>query len=152
VRRANPRSALEFGRDGAFETPGAVSNRRRILRRGLPYGDSSERRDEGEHGVIFMALNASIRRQFEFVQQQWINYGNDFQLANDKDPLLGNHGVGADGKGNGTMVVQVAKNDPKPPFICSHSPRFVETRGGEYFFMPSLTALRMIGAGSIDPT
>jgi Dyp-type peroxidase family len=152
VRRANPRSALEFGQDGAFETPGAVSNRRRILRRGLPYGDSSERRDEGEHGVIFMALNASIRRQFEFVQQQWINYGNDFQLANDKDPLLGNHGVGADGKGNGTMVVQVAKNDPKPPFICSHIPRFVETRGGEYFFMPSLTALRMIGAGSIDPT
>ena len=152
VRRANPRSALEFGQDGAFETPGAVSNRRRILRRGLPYGDSTERRDDGEHGVIFMALSASIRRQFEFVQQQWINYGNDFQLANDKDPLLGNHGVDKDGKPTGSMVVQVAKNDPKPPFICSHIPRFVETRGGEYFFMPSLTALRMIGAGSIDPT
>ena len=30
-----------------------------------------------EHGIIFMALNASLFRQFEFVQQQWIEYGND---------------------------------------------------------------------------
>jgi Dyp-type peroxidase family len=152
VRRANPRSALEFGQNGAFETPGAVSNRRRILRRGLPYGDSSERRDEGEHGVVFMALNASIRRQFEFVQQQWINYGNDFKLANEKDPLLGNHGLDKDGKPDGSMVIQSAASDPKPPFVCFQMPRFVEVHGGEYFFMPSLTALRMIGAGSIDPT
>jgi len=28
----------------------------------------------------------------------------------------------------------------------------VETRGGEYFFAPSLTALRQIAEGSIDPT
>ena len=60
--------------------------------------------------------------------------------------------VDKEGKPTGSMVVQVAKNDPKPPFICCHIPRFVETRGGEYFFMPSMTALRMIGAGSIDPT
>ena len=28
----------------------------------------------------------------------------------------------------------------------------VETRGGEYFFIPSLTALRMIAVGIVDPT
>ena len=28
----------------------------------------------------------------------------------------------------------------------------VETRGGEYFFLPSITALRMIGDGIVDPT
>jgi hypothetical protein len=50
------------------------------------------------------------------------------------------------------MVVQTAAKDPDPPFFCSKIPRFVETRGGEYFFVPSLTALRMIGEGSIDPT
>jgi Dyp-type peroxidase family len=152
IRRANPRASLQFDQKGAFETPGAVSNRRRILRRGLPYGDSTERRDEGDHGVIFMVLNASIRRQFEFVQQQWMNYGNDFRLANDKDPIVGNHGVTTDGKPNGSMTAQSGPNDASPPFFCSQLPRFVTTRGGEYFFMPSLTALRMIGAGSIDPT
>jgi len=153
IRRANPRGALEFGQTGAFETPGALSNRRRLIRRGLPYGEStSDRRDEGDHGIIFMAINASIRRQFEFVQQQWMNYGNDFKLANDRDPLVGNHGVDARGHGDGCMALQTAAKDPDPPFFCSKIPRFVETRGGEYFFVPSLTSLRMIGEGSIDPT
>jgi Dyp-type peroxidase family len=153
TRRANPRSALEFGKPLAFETPGGLSNRRRLIRRGLPYGDSSKvRDDEGEHGIIFMALNASLRRQFEFVQQQWMNYGNDFRLANDKDPLVGNHGRDERGHGTGQMVIQTAQKDTNPPFFCSKLPRFVETRGGEYFFIPSLTALRAIAEGSIDPT
>ena len=30
--------------------------------------------------------------------------------------------------------------------------RFVSTCGGDYFFAPSMTALRMIGMGLIDPT
>lgn len=153
TRRANPRSALEFGKPLAFETPGGLSNRRRLIRRGLPYGDTSKQRaDNGEQGIIFMAINASLRRQFEFVQQQWMNYGNDFRLANDKDPLTGNHGRDERGHGTGQMVVQTAKADPNPPFFCSKLPRFVETRGGEYFFVPSLTALRMIAEGSLDPT
>jgi Dyp-type peroxidase family len=153
TRRANPRTALEFGKLLAFETPGALSNRRRLIRRGLPYGESQAKRDDkGDHGIIFMALNASIRRQFEFVQQQWMNYGNDFRLANDKDPLVGNQGVDDRGHGTGQMVIQTSESDPRPPFFCSKIPRFVETRGGEYFFIPSLTALRMIAEGSIDPT
>jgi len=152
TRRVHPRAALEFAKDGAFETPDALSNRRRILRRGLPYGDSQKvREDDGNHGIIFMALNASIRRQFEFVQQQWIEYGNDFKLANDKDPLLGNHGT--DGNiGGGRMIIPTAPDDPKPPFFCGGIPQFVETRGGDYYFVPSLTALRMIAEGKVDPT
>ncbi len=154
VRRINPRGALEDGID-AFNTPGALVNRRRILRRGLPYGEVEDSsRDDGDHGIIFMVINASISRQFEFVQQQWINYGNDFKLANDKDPLLGNHGVDADGEPTGRMILE---GDPRgkgdePPFFCSGIPRFVETRGGDYFFVPSLTALHMLADGVVDPT
>jgi Dyp-type peroxidase family len=147
IRRANPRTALEFGQHLAFETPGGLANRRRIIRRGLPYGDSSARDDAGEHGIIFMALNASLRRQFEFVQQQWMNYGNDFRLANERDALTGNHPPEG-----GSVVIQADPSDPHPPFFCNKLPRFVETRGGDYFFIPSITALRMIGEGSIDPT
>ena len=158
TRRVNPRGSLEFGKE-AFDTPGALVNRRRILRRGLPYGKkvTDPSQDDGNHGVIFMCLCASIARQFEFIQQQWINYGNDFKLANDKDPLLGNHGQTPDRKGTGRMVIEGEKADTggkngRPPFFCSNLTRFVETRGGDYFFVPSLTALRMIGEGIIDPT
>jgi hypothetical protein len=34
-----------------------------------------------------------------FVQQQWIQYGNDARLGNDKDALMGNRG------GHGRFVV-----------------------------------------------
>ena len=39
LRRINPRGSLEFGVKDAYDTPGALVNRRRILRRGLPYGE-----------------------------------------------------------------------------------------------------------------
>jgi len=35
TRRTNPRSSLEFGEQGAFARPDALTNRRRILRRGI---------------------------------------------------------------------------------------------------------------------
>lgn len=152
ARRANPRGALEFGVKDAFDTPGALTDRRRLLRRGLPYGNSvTDSSDEGDHGIIFMTIGASIERQFEFVQQQWINYGNDFKIANEKDPLIGNHE--ADGeKGRGNMTFPTEPGSGKAPHFCTGIPQFVETRGGGYFFLPSLTALRLIGAGIIDPT
>lgn len=153
VRRTNPRGALEFGQKKAFETPGALTDRRRLLRRGLPYGRSDENSaDDGNHGIIFMAVGASIERQFEFVQQQWVNYGNDFKLANEKDPLIGNRETDDDGRGNGHMIFPAEPDSGKAPYFCSGIPQFVEMRGGAYFFLPSLTALRMIGEGIIDPT
>ena len=165
IRRLNPRASLElkagkapgeFVRNtgsiaklNAFNTPGALANRRRVLRRGLPYGDSTDRtNDNGDHGVIMMMLNADIGRQFEFVQQQWVNYGNDFREANDKDVILGNRSDDIP-----SSVIHPA--DPEgdaPPRFVNNIPRLVETRGGDYFFVPSLTALRLIARGLIDPT
>jgi len=141
IRRVHPRDAFGFN--------GRLINRRRITRRGLPYGrfasEGEPVYDSDERGVIFMALNASISRQFEFVQQQWIQYGNDARLGNDKDMLLGNHG------GHGRFMVQGDTSRTNPPFICSDLPDFVELRGGEYFFLPSITALGMIALGLVDP-
>ena len=163
IRRCNPRSSLEMIHEpgdlpgslkrsvGAFDTPGALTNRRRLLRRGLTYGRVLDRsRDDGNHGIVIMIINADIDRQFEFVQQQWMNYGNDFKAGNDKDILLGNHGV--DEKMPGKAVIPTDPAGDGAPFFLANIPRFVETRGGEYFFVPSLTALRMIAAGVIDPT
>jgi Dyp-type peroxidase family len=141
IRRVNPRDASGFN--------GQLINRRRIMRRGLPYGEyvpeGEAVSDSAEHGIVFMALNASISRQFEFVQQQWIEYGNDAHQGNDKDLMLGNH------EGKGRFVVQGTTDPTNPPFICGGLPNFVELRGGDYFFMPSLTALQMIAADAVDP-
>ncbi len=141
VRRVNPRDAFGFN--------GRLINRRRITRRGLPYGayipEGEPVLDSDDRGTIFMALNASISRHFEFVQQQWINYGNDARLGNEKDALMGNHG------GKGRFVVQGDTSPANPPFICSRLPDFVELRGGDYFFLPSITALGMIALGLVDP-
>ena len=152
IRRINPRGSLEFGQDGAYDTPGALDDRRRILRRGLPYGVVRDRsRDDGNHGVIFMALNTSIERQFEFVQQQWINYANDSKEGSDKDVLLGNHSD-PHGACPSKMVIHADPKSGLPPYFVDQIPRLVETRGGDYFFIPSMTALRMIaGGGSIRP-
>jgi Dyp-type peroxidase family len=141
IRRTNPRDAFGFG--------GRLINRRRITRRGLPYGpyvpESQEVNDTDEHGIVFMALNACLSRQFEFVQQQWVEYGNDSHLGNDKDLLIGNH------EGKGRFTIQGTDDPKNPPFICGGLPNFVELRGGDYFFLPSMTALRMIVAGTVDP-
>ena len=141
VRRVHPRDAFGFN--------GKLIDRRRITRRGLPYGKAALENeavsDADERGVIFIALNASLVRQFEFIQQQWINYGNDAHQGNDKDMLLGNHG------GHGKYVIQGDNTTTNPPFVCSHLPNFVELRGGDYFFLPSITALGMIAMGLVDP-
>jgi Dyp-type peroxidase family len=141
TRRVHPRDAFGFN--------GKLIDRRRITRRGLPYGsfvpEGEQASDEDDRGVVFMALNASISRQFEFVQQQWIEYGNDAHQGNDKDPLMGNHG------GVGKFVVQGDRTPANPPLICANLPNFVELRGGDYFFLPSITALGMIAMGLVDP-
>jgi deferrochelatase/peroxidase EfeB len=141
VRRVHPRDAFGF--------EGRLINRRRITRRGMPYGafvsEGAPVSDEEDRGVIFMALNANISRQFEFVQQQWIEYGNDAHQGNDKDMLMGNHG------GKGKFVVQGDRSPNNPPFVCSGLPTFVELRGGAYFFLPSITALAMMAMELVDP-
>jgi deferrochelatase/peroxidase EfeB len=143
IRRTNTRDMLDAGNGTSI-----LNNRRRILRRGLPYGSAPEgTTDEEEHGVVFLAFCASLFRQFEFIQQQWLNYGLDFNAGNDGCPLLGNR----DGD-NAKFVIAVDGTNGKAPFICASMPQFVETRGGEYFFVPSLTALRMIAMGTVDPT
>lgn len=141
IRRMNPRDTFGLG--------GRLALRHRIARRGLPYGQwvpyDQEANDNDERGIIFMVVNASIYRQFEFVWKQWANYGNDFGLGKDRDSIIGNH------TGNGSMVIPGDPDQPKrqPPFMLKDIPQFVELRGGDYFFLPSLTALHLIAEGRV---
>jgi Dyp-type peroxidase family len=137
IRRSNPRDGLGWpGLDDA----GLLSFRHRIIRRGVPYGPPMAAdvvEDDGvDRGLVFVCFNASISRQFESVQLQWLNDGNGFRLGHDSDFLLGSP------LGTGKMTVQ-----GDPPFMLGPQGPFVTTRGGEYLFMPGIAALRALAGG-----
>jgi len=136
VRRANPRDSLGFG--------GKTMSRHRLIRRGIPYGDYLPRgeRDEARRGIIFIAFNSGLD-QFEFVQQNWINDGDDFQQGNDADPVVGS-------RDTGQMVIPGDEVTGRRPFVCFDIPRFVTTKGGDYFFVPSLSGLSVLASGPIE--
>ena len=138
VRRAYPRDALGFG---------AIVARRRLIRRGIPYGEplaEGQFEDDGQpRGIMFLVYNASIERQFEFVQQQWMNAGDEFEQGNLADPVVGS------GQGHSRMMIAGDARDGRPPFLCHGMPQFVSTKGGEYFFVPGLTALRLMASGEV---
>jgi hypothetical protein len=89
IRRANPRDSLGAGGAAAE----ASANRHRLVRRGRSYGPplppGEVNDDEVERGLMFVCLNADIERQFEFVQQNWINNPAFGGLYAERDPLVG---------------------------------------------------------------
>jgi Dyp-type peroxidase family len=131
IRRANPRDALdpEAGPEQSLRS----SNRHRLLRRGRAYGDPSH---PGERGIHFICLNANIARQFEFVQHTWLNNPKFAGLYDDTDPLVAPH----QGDTGRTFTVQAR------PFRqrVTGLPPFVTVRGGAYFFLPGIRALRFL--------
>jgi Dyp-type peroxidase family len=134
VRRANPRDSLPF--------EGKLVNRHRLIRRGIPYGDPLPEGagDDGkDRGVIFMCLQASIARQFEFIQGQWLNGGNAFTLGEDQDVLVG----AQDGDGPHKMTVP-----GNPPFFVGPLQRVVTVKGGEYFFVPGINGLQFLASAA----
>lgn len=136
VRRANPRDALGFG--------GRTMSRRRLIRRGITYGKylAPGQQDEERRGIIFIAFNSGFD-QFEFVQRVWMNFGDDFQQGNDTDPFAGS-------RKEGRMMIPGDEETGRQPFICFDMPSFVETRGGDYFFVPSLTGLGLLASGRVQ--
>ncbi|MEA2195428.1 MAG: hypothetical protein QOG42_1862, partial [Solirubrobacteraceae bacterium] len=131
IRRSNPRDALGFA--------GHQSFRHRMIRRGMPYGETLPEGvlddDEAPRGLCFVSFQASIARQFEGVQVPWLNDGNIFGAGGDTDFLLGD----ASGEARGKMTVQ-----GPVPFFLTPQEAFVTTRGGEYLFVPGIRALEAI--------
>ncbi|MEY2880597.1 MAG: hypothetical protein RLZZ15_2977 [Verrucomicrobiota bacterium] len=131
IRRMNPRDAKIDG----------LTRTHRIVRRGLTYGPPFVEGAKGkatDRGVAFMAINASIERQFEFLQREWANNGEFAKLdATEVDPLCGERKAGAQ--------FRVKLDDGRTKRMDLQ--RFVTLRGGGYFFIPSLTALKALAAG-----
>jgi len=125
IRRMNPRDTA------------ANMNRRRMIRRGGTYGphlpeDAPE--DGVERGIAAFVLCASLIRQFEFAQNVWANDRNFHELGNERDPFIGNQ--------DGTLEYKIPKRPIRKKI--TGLPAFTTVRGGAYFFLPGLRALRYL--------
>ena len=128
ARRMNPRDAAIIG----------IPRLHRIIRRSTSYGPMlppGVLEDDGaDRGIVFVSAMARLDRQFEFVKTQWLNDGVFFGAPDEKDPLAGTN----DGSTQFTI--------PQRPIRrrMTNLPAFVDNRGGEYCFIPSLSALRWL--------
>ena len=133
IRRTNPRDSLFNDSKVSLLTV----NRHRIIRRGRSYGDRTKdvyQNDGKERGLFFLCINSNIERQFEFIQQMWANNPNFDSLNNENDPLIGIRSE------INTFTVQGC-----PARTRVHElPDFVITKGGAYFFMPGMKALKLL--------
>ncbi|TFI52874.1 peroxidase [Mastigocladus laminosus UU774] len=127
IRRLNPRDTA------------ANMNRRRMIRRGATYGpplpeDAPE--DGVERGIAAFVICASLIRQFEFAQNVWINDKNFHELGNERDPIIGTQ--------DGTLEFKIPKRPIRKKI--TGIPAFTTVRGGAYFFLPGLKALRYLAS------
>jgi deferrochelatase/peroxidase EfeB len=160
IRRTNPRDHLRpAGRSESLR----MTARHRLLRRGSSYGpplfdlrllDRTEDaeslrgildlKDDGrDRGLHFLCVNASVKSQFEFVEQAWINNPRANGLVDEPDPVSGN----SEHAGEKPGMLRI----PGCPagIRTSPLPRFVTVRGGTYLFMPGLTALRFLSDSGV---
>jgi deferrochelatase/peroxidase EfeB len=166
IRKANPR-----GTTGDL----ADERSRRIVRRGMPYGSRAGRQDEvrPQAGLLFLCAQANIRHQFEFIQGMWLNgkvrpdrvptpgidrlvgqarpvevrplkeafYGSPFGRRESRElalePLGQNDRAVRRGWLNQTVLMNFDFQE------------YVELRGAEYLFAPSLSGLNTI-ASKVD--
>lgn len=135
VRRMNPRDSKDF----------ILSDVRlhRIVRRSVGFGEvlpPDVLEDDGkERGLFFMGINAHAMETVEFLQSQWINDGNFMSLGEEKDPMLGLHHGDKDSDADKFTV-------PADPIRKRYHgiETFNTLYGGEYLFIPSLSALKWI--------
>ncbi|MDA0166043.1 Dyp-type peroxidase [Solirubrobacter ginsenosidimutans] len=114
-------------------------NLHRIIRRSTTYGKPYDPEalgdaEDGGRGLYFIFLSAKAMDTLEFLQREWINNGNFMSLGAERDPNVGLQEAGA------TFTI------PQTPVRrrIHEIETFNALRGGEYFFLPSLSALRWI--------
>jgi deferrochelatase/peroxidase EfeB len=125
IRRMNPRDTAHN------------MNRRKMIRRGGTYGAflPEGKPDDGiERGIAAFIGCASLVRQFEFTMNVWANDANFHELGNEHDPIFGTQ--------DGTFDMTIPKRPIK--MKLRGLPSFTTVRGGAYFFLPGIKAMRYL--------
>jgi Dyp-type peroxidase family len=127
IRRMNPRDTV------------ANVRQHRMIRRGGTYGPrlpEGAPEDGIERGIAAFVGCASLVRQFEFAQSVWANDPKFKELGNERDPVIGNQ--------DGTFDFTIPKRPIRKKLKGLAA--FTTLRGGAYFFLPGLSALRYLAS------
>jgi deferrochelatase/peroxidase EfeB len=141
-----PPRLSHVGRAYARWLPGRESDRHRIMRRGIPYGPSWEPgrpESANERGILFVAYQADLARQFEHVWMRWLNYGDFPGPGAGSDPLVGQVPAGSRSVAESTRGQDAA-------IVPLRLPHFVTPHYGGYFFSPALSQFAVL-AGEPAP-
>jgi deferrochelatase/peroxidase EfeB len=132
LRRMNPRDTKLFRLTDV--------NQHRLIRRGTTFGAPydpnalSEEDDRVPRGAFFLFMSAKAMATIEFLQEEWINDGDFIGVGHERDPIIGLQEDGA--------MFTIPR---KPARRRLHGiETFNVLRGGEYMFIPSLSALRWL--------
>jgi deferrochelatase/peroxidase EfeB len=127
IRRMNPRDTA------------ANMQRHKMIRRGGTYGPplpEGAPEDGKERGIAAFVGCASLVRQFEFAMNVWANDPNFHELGNQRDPFIGTQ--------DGTFDMTIPKRPIRKKI--TGLPAFTTIRGGAYFFLPGIKALRYLAS------
>lgn len=152
-----------FPRDETTPDPiGDDPRRHRMIRRGIPFGEAmlegDSGADTGERGLHFVCFVSDLARQFEFVQQNWLNNANfpngqvttpgqgyqppTTEPPDGPDPIVGEHD-------DASPVAFHQLGGVRPLPILTE---VVTNAGGEYFFCPSISAITKLAGGATAST
>ena len=136
VRRANPRVETSHTRNPT------------LMRRSLAYLEQREGR--AVRGLMFLAFNADIEGQFELIQRNWLQSGNQVGLASrDRDVLTGlPHSPSAHGDvGPARFYAELPDAHGTPSAVSCElqfEQSFVTLEWGMYLYFPARAALHQL--------
>ncbi|GAA4872605.1 Dyp-type peroxidase [Saccharopolyspora cebuensis] len=139
IRKAFPRD-----HETSMDTAESMETHR-LLRRGIPFGAVDT---DGERGLMFVAFQTSLERQFEFVQRSWLNNPRLRTACDGHDPLVGQCNRGMTGPQERYFAFRYRRADGvvRTEQVVMRE-EWTTPTGGGYFFAPSLSALRGILSG-----
>jgi Dyp-type peroxidase family len=149
IRKVNPRGDTEFTYPGKIP---ARELRHRITRRGITYGhreidpETKLPKDlpEKDVGLLFMCFQSSIPMQFGFLQAQWSNNRAFPQIQSGikgLDPIIGQELSLTPNRLRFNPVW--GRTDLNYGIECDFA-KFVNFKGGEFFFAPSIPFLQSL--------
>jgi hypothetical protein len=157
IRKTYPR---DMERDSGLNESDTQTHR--LLRRGIPFGkpymggcpvhpdrlldtittwwENIVNNAPTDRGLLFLAYQTSIERQFEFVTNAWVNDPDFPDPGSGHDPILGQSPDPSTRER--TMVLQAEK--PANNATIKLPTDWVIPTGGGYFFSPSISGIKYL--------
>ncbi|KAF2451251.1 Dyp-type peroxidase [Karstenula rhodostoma CBS 690.94] len=142
VRKMNPRKDLDQFATASIPDPVAPHM---ILRRGIPFGpevtteEKLTKSTRYERGLYFVSYQSNLSQGFSFLQKRWANektFPPQEPVEPGFDPIIG--------QAHDEVRVMTGANDDNTNEPLRLDRQWVQSKGGEYFFSPSIEALNHV--------